>query len=130
MHFLVIDNRFGTPIHVFLELDPRAHGGFPGLAVRRVNLDSPLLPGAEVPWRAGLGVAPMGAVGQHPWQADQFREFGSDRAVAAAGFALIEPRYVGSNWSSYLSAFRPEGGKPVKRPRLPVPAPLPRAGRG
>ena len=23
MHFLVIDRRFGTPIHVFLELDPR-----------------------------------------------------------------------------------------------------------
>ena len=127
MHFLVIDNRFGAPIHVFLDLDPREHDGFPGLKVREVDLDSPLLPGEEVPWRAGLGAAPMGAVGQNPWRADRFQEFGSDRAVAAAGFALIEPRYVGPSWSAYLSAFRPEGGKPVKRQ---PPAPIPRVGRG
>jgi hypothetical protein len=128
MHFLVIDHRYGTPIHVFLELDPREHDDFPELVVRRVDLDSPVPVGEEVPWRAGLGVSPMGAVGQSPWRADRFQEFGSDRAVAAAGYVLIEPRYVGETWSGYLSAFRPEGGKPVKRPRLPAPAPVPRAG--
>jgi hypothetical protein len=121
MHFLVIDDRFGTPIHVFLEFDPREHNGFPELPVRRVSLDAPLPSAEEVPWRVGLGASPTGAVGQNPWRADRFREFGSDRAVAAAGYVLIEPRYIGSSWSFYLSAFRPEGGKQVKRPRVPGP---------
>jgi hypothetical protein len=128
MHFLVIDRRYGTPIHVFLELDPREQDGFPELTVRQVDLDSPLPAGGEVPWRAGLGVSPMGAVGQSPWRTDRFQEFGSDRAVVAAGYVLIEPRYVGQSWSGYLSAFRPEGGKPVKKPRLP--APIPRVAPG
>ena len=51
MHFLVIHRRFGTPIHVFLELDPREQDGFPELAVRQVDLDSSLPVGGEVPWR-------------------------------------------------------------------------------
>ena len=41
MFFLIIDSRFGTPIHVFLELDPRLEGDYPGQTVREVTLESP-----------------------------------------------------------------------------------------
>jgi hypothetical protein len=123
MHFLVIDSRFGTPIHVFLERDPRGEDDFPGLAVQAVTLESPVASGEETLWRSGVGSASASAVGRNPWRSDRFREFESDRAVAGAGFVLIEPRYVGPSWWSYLSTFRPEGGKPPKRPRPPLAAP-------
>ena len=106
MHFLVVDDRFGTPIYVILETDPRRERGFPALRVREVTLEE----------RAGLGAA----VGRDPVRLDRFRVFRSDAAVAGAGFILIEPRYVGPNWLSYLTAFHPEGEKSHKHWRAPV----------
>jgi hypothetical protein len=128
MHFLVIDTRFGAPVHVFLEHDPRAHPGFPGFDVRAVDLETPLGPDGEPPRWSGAGYCPTSSVGQHPWRADRYREFGSDRAVVGAGFVLVEPRYVGPSWSDYVNAYRPEGGKLLRRPRLPS-LPVPRSER-
>lgn len=110
MHFLVVDKRFGTPIYVILESDPRGDVGFPGLPVLPITLE-------RLIYRDTLRGKPLGAVGRDPSQLDQLREFGSDRAVAGAGFILIEPRYLGPSWPSYLSAFRPEGEKPDLRSR-------------
>jgi len=107
-HFLIVDNRFGTPIHVFLELDPTAEPGFPGFVVRSVTLEPP-------DGSPGLGVPAGFAIGRNPHQLDRFRVFRSNQAVAGAGFILIEPRYVGPNWSGYVVAFRPGGEKPIKR---------------
>lgn len=112
MPFLVVDNRFGTPIYVILESDPRGERGYPGLRVHEITLEERVGPGA--------------AVGRHPRQLDQFREFRSEAGVARAGFILIEPRYVGPNWLSYLSAFRPEGEQPLKRWRSKVGSAAPR----
>jgi hypothetical protein len=107
-HFLIIDNRYGTPIHVFLELDPSDEQGFPGFRVRFVTLDCVATPQKQaVP--AGV------AIGQDPHHLDRFCMFRSDRAVSGAGFILIEPRYVGPNWPAYVLAFRPAGEKPSKR---------------
>ena len=99
MHFLVIDSRFASPVHVFLEQDPGIDKLFPnGLAVRRVRLE---------PAEAADGGFDAGAsVGQSPWQADEYREFRSDRAAAGAGFGLIEPRFIGSSWAAYSRVFR------------------------
>jgi hypothetical protein len=107
-HFLIVDNRFGTPIHVFLELDPTGEPGFPGFGVRAVTLE----PRDDAP---GLGVPAGFAIGRNPNQLDLFKVFRSNQAVAGAGFILIEPRYIGPNWSGYVVAFRPGGEKPVKR---------------
>jgi hypothetical protein len=107
MHFLVVDGRYGTPVYAFLETDPRADAGFPGLAVREVALD---------PAEAAAGFAARVSVGLDPGRGDRFREFRSDGAVASAGFILIEPRYVGATWQGYVTEFRPQGEKPVKRP--------------
>ncbi len=109
--FLIVDNRFGMPIHVFLELDPSTEPGFPGLRVRSVTLELPVTGG-------GMGVPAGIAIGQDPHHLDHFRTFRTERAVATAGFILIEPRYVGPNWPGYLLAFRPGGEKPGKRPGL------------
>lgn len=108
MHFLVIDARFGTPIYVFLDRDPHGQDGYPDLAVQEVTLE------------AGTGEAAgrRVAIGRDPAHLEQFREFGSDGAVARAGFILVEPRYVGPSWEGYSRHFRPEGEKPVKRSRL------------
>jgi hypothetical protein len=107
-YFHVIDNRYGTPIHIFLELDPTSEPGFAGLKVSSVTLETPANP-------SGTGISAGVAIGRNPHQLDQFRAFGSDRAVAGAGYILIEPRYVGPSWPSYVLAFRPGGEKPVKR---------------
>jgi hypothetical protein len=106
MHFLVVDDRFGTPIYVILESDPRGERVFPTLRVREVTLEERVGPGT--------------AVGRDPVNLDRFRMFRSDAAVAGAGFILIEPRYVGPDWRSYLTAFHPEGEKPHKHRREPV----------
>jgi hypothetical protein len=113
MHFLVVDSRFSTPIYVILESDPRGEPAFPDLPVREITLEC----------RAGrtekgmFGARHFGAVGRDPSHLGSFREFGSDMAVAGAGFILIEPRYIGPSWPSYISAFRPEGDKPDFRSR-------------
>lgn len=101
MHYLAVDDRFGTPIYVFLEEDPRGESGFPELRVREVT----------------LGPDAGSAVGRDPARLDLFRWFRSDVAVNGAGFILIEPRYIGPCWASYLLAFRPGGEKPAKRTR-------------
>jgi hypothetical protein len=107
-HFLVVDNRYGTPIYVFLELDPTAEPGFPGFGVRAVTLETNES-------ESGVGVPAGVSIGRNPLRLDQFRTFGTDRAVSGAGFILIEPRYVGPSWPSYVLAFRPGGDKPIKR---------------
>ena len=119
MHYLVIDRRFPAPIYVFLELDPRDEKDFPGFAVLAVTLEPPAPPGD--PRKAPPSV-PGAAVGRDPWRLDRYREFASDRSTAAAGFILIEPRYVGPDWSGYVRTFRPEGEKPHKRPRPAAPS--------
>jgi hypothetical protein len=106
VYFLVIDPRFGVPIHVFLETDPRRAAAFPGLAVREVRIEP--APSAERDARA--------TIGQDPRQLARFREFRSDRAATGAGFIPVEPRYVGPTWESYSHEFRPQGEKPQKRP--------------
>lgn len=105
MHFLVIDCRFGCPIYVFLEVDPRGAEAFPGFAVREVAIE--LSPSTHRGARA--------AIGRDPRRLDQFREFCSDAAAAGAGFILIEPQYVGPTWEAYAREFRPQGEKPHKR---------------
>jgi hypothetical protein len=109
-YFLVVDDRYGTPIHVFLELDPTAEPGFPGFGVRAVTLE----PVAGPP---GLGVPAGAAIGRDPQDLDRYRAFRSDWAVAGARFILVEPRYVGPNWPAYVLTFRPGGGKVGKRPK-------------
>jgi hypothetical protein len=103
MHFLVVDTRFGTPIYVFLESDPRGAENYPGLTVRGVTLE--------------IGdPAPSGrrtVIGCDPAHLERFREFASERAVVRAGFILMEPRYVGPTWEGYCRTFRPEGEKPT-----------------
>ena len=116
MLFLVIDDRFGAPIHVFLEVDPQGSADYPGLPVREVRLE-PMPPGQR---RGAYGPA----IGQDPREPAAFREFGSDRAVAVARHALVEPRYVGLTWATYLTNYRPAGGTPHHRPsRSPGPRP-------
>ena len=108
--YLVMDRRFSTPITVLLDLDPTAEPDFPGFAVREVTLAPPGRP-------EGSGVSARAAIGRDPGRLDQFRSFPSDRAVAHAGFILIEPRYVGPNWSAYVLAYKPDGERPSRRPR-------------
>ena len=106
MHFLVIDDRFGTPIYVFLEHNPHGRADYPELPVR------------EIAWEA-LAPAPYSqrcSIGCDPNHLERFREFASDGAVTRAGFILIEPRYVGTSWENYSHQFRPEGMKVTKHP--------------
>jgi hypothetical protein len=110
MHFLVVDFRYGTPIYVFMESDPHKDAEFPGLEVREISLEA--APPAPCSRRS--------AIGRDPNSLDQFREFGSDGAVARAGFILIEPRFVGANWEGYCRHFRPEGEKPFGRAGRPA----------
>jgi hypothetical protein len=105
VHFLMIDKRFGAPIFVFLENEPPPESGGP--RGRWVNLE---VQDAKVKHH-GVGFASVSAIGGDPERRDRFAEFVSDGAVRAAGFALIEPRYVGPSWDMYLSVFHPEGGK-------------------
>jgi hypothetical protein len=94
MHFLVIDNRFSlSPVYVFLEGDPREDVEFPGLPVHQVTLQ-----------RRPASFGCEGAIGQNLADAARFEEFRSDRAIAA-GYELVEPRYVGPTWTSYARAF-------------------------
>jgi hypothetical protein len=122
VHYLVIDDRFRVPVFVFLELDPRRSGTDFHRVVRGVTLDQT---GDSLPHVHQAGVRPTDAIGQDPERLDRFVGFPSDGHVRAAGFALIEPRYVGPSWEAYLSVFRPEGERPSKgpvhRPRPPAP---------
>lgn len=115
MAFLIVDERFGVPIYVFLETDPRGTDDFPPLRVCEVQFEQ--LAAGVRPGTQGAGV------GQHPMSSMAFREFISDSAVAAAGYGLIEPRFVGNNWQQYLSGFCPGGNRSGKsRSAKSVPA--------
>jgi hypothetical protein len=116
-YYLVIDHRFRVPIFVFLEVDPRIGwlGADPGSPVLGVTLEL-AAPPASMPVRERAGVRCDVTIGRDPQRPDRFREFRSDRHVRAAGFVLIEPRYVGANWETYLSVFRPEGDRRLQSP--------------
>lgn len=111
MHFLAIDERFGTAIYVFLESDPRGTEAYPGFAVREVDIEF-------APAQRGAGR--RSTLGRDPRHLNLFREFRSDGAAAGAGFILIEPRYVGPNWEAYSHEFRPQGEKPSKSRHRPT----------
>jgi hypothetical protein len=117
-YYLVIDRRFGVPIYVFVEVDPRITGfaANAGSPVLGVTLELAAAP-PSIPVRGGAGVRSDAAIGRDPQRVDRFREFRSDRHVRAAGFVLIEPRYVGPTWETYIGVFHPEGGKQVQLPR-------------
>ena len=115
MHFLVIDNRFGVPIFVFLENDPTTGDGYPNLCGHWVTLE----PAAQSELgfrRTHLRFGGSASIGGDPNQHDRFAEFPSDNDVRAAGFALIEPRYVGPSWETYVGVFHPEGDKHSMHP--------------
>jgi hypothetical protein len=112
VYFLVIDVRFGTPIYVFLALDPREADDYPGLPVREVTLSFPLAAEDGSGPQRSVGRC---SVGQDPNWMNLFREFASDGAVAGAGFILIEPLYVGPTWQAYAREFRPQGGNVGRR---------------
>jgi hypothetical protein len=116
-YYLVIDHRFRVPIFVLLEEDPRTTWSDADLfpPVLDVMLELVTAP-AAVPVRGGAGVRSDAAIGRDPHSLERFREFRSDRHARAAGFVLIEPRYVGPNWESYIGVFHPEGGRPLPLP--------------
>ncbi len=110
MHFLVIDNRFRVPIFVFLEHDPSAGVGCPVQGGRWVTLE----PAAQSELgfrRVHSRLAGPVSIGSDPKRYDRFAEFPTDNDVRAAGFTVIEPRYVGPSWETYVGVFHPEGGK-------------------
>jgi hypothetical protein len=106
-YYLVIDRRFLAPVYVFLIEDPHGEPGFPGLEVRVITLAAG--PPGEL--------TPQAAIGGDPHRPDRFARFSSDGHARAAGFALIEPRYVGPTWAAYLTAFRPDGPPRDKKAR-------------
>jgi hypothetical protein len=106
MHFLVIDNRFGTPIHVFLEFAPEDETNELGLSVQDVKID---LFGPEK--REGR----RSVLGQDPRSRNQFREFVSEEAVDNSGYVLVEPYFMGPTWGEYVRGFRPQGKSANKR---------------
>lgn len=108
MRYHVLDTRFACPVHVFLDVDPQSEKDFPDLAVTCVTLEHMTGPGP-----AGAYLGPAEAVGQDPWRPDRFREFRSDAAARAAGFVVVEPRFVGSTWAAYDRVFR-FGGRTVR----------------
>jgi hypothetical protein len=115
MHFLVIDDRFRVPIFVFLELDPRESGVDCVGVVRVVTLEAAAARSGGTPRRTGDSFRAQATIGRDPNQPDRYVEFPSDGHVRAAGFAVIEPRYVGPSWETYLNVFRPEGEKQFKQ---------------
>jgi hypothetical protein len=130
MHFLVIDDRFRVPVFVFLEIDPRGPQTHRDLAVRTVTLELAEFALGRVSDPGGSTIRAAVAIGLDPGRPDRFVEFPSDGHVRAAGFALIEPRYVGPTWETYLSVFRPEGeGRSKTHAARPPAAGRTRAGR-
>jgi hypothetical protein len=95
MRFLVVDDRSGPTVHVFLRSDPTGEDGYPGLRVFPVTLERP-------PHPAGDGAV----VARHFYFPDLFREFGSGRAAAEALFRPVGPSYVGLTWGDYVTETR------------------------
>lgn len=115
MHFLVIDDRFRVPIFVFLEFDPRESGFDCVGVVRVVTLEFATARSGATPRQSGDSFRAQSTIGRDPNQPDRYVEFPSDGHVRAAGFAVIEPRYVGPSWETYLNVYRPEGEKQFKQ---------------
>ena len=120
--FLVIDTRFAVPVFVFLDTDPAETVGYPGPRPRRVTLARTEAGGSAA------SIQPGSTIGADPWGADRFAVFASDGQARAAGFAPVEPRYVGPDWASYASVFHPEGTKVVRPPGDPLRRPRGRNG--
>lgn len=115
-YFLVIDKRFGVPIFVFLESDPRTslRPPDPGLFVRGVTLDVAVPRADSTAARGAAAVRSDTAIGRDPGRLEKFREFPSEGHLRAAHYVLIEPRYVGPSWETYCGVFRPEGEGRIK----------------
>jgi hypothetical protein len=109
VYFLVIDTRYGVPIYVFLEHDPNDGGGRAKFRGRWVRLEPAATAGNADARDSSAGSTC--AIGGDPNRPDRYAVFTSEGAVRAAGFSLIEPRYMGPSWDTYLSVFHPEGGK-------------------
>lgn len=109
VHFLVIDHRYTTPIFVFLERDTSDVGNLE-LGGRWVTLE-PANFSETGATRASSLLGSGAAVGGDPNRPDRFAIFTSEGQLRAAGYSLIEPRYMGPSWDTYLSVFHPEGGK-------------------
>lgn len=112
--YLVIDTRFAVPVFVFLDADPTGADGYGGPPGRPVTLTL-----AGGPGRTG-SVGPGFTIGADPGRSGRFAEFASDGHARAAGFAPIEPRYVGPDWASYSTVFHPEGAKSARPPHDPA----------
>jgi hypothetical protein len=54
MHYLVIDNRFASPVYAFLDKNPENETGFPGLPVREVTLEIPDERSGPTPYSTGV----------------------------------------------------------------------------
>jgi hypothetical protein len=115
VHFLVVDNRYGAPIFVFLECDPIEFDDSLGVRGRWVTLEPAT--SLEIGGESRRSVLGSGAaVGGDPNSPDRFAIFASEGQVRDAGFSLIEPRYIGPSWETYLRIFHPEGGKEKRSP--------------
>ena len=99
MAFLVIDDRLGPPVHVFLPTDPRREDGLPGLEVRRVALER--LSGDVVFWRHGLAASAGPVLGQDPGDPDRYRQFRFERELREAGFRPVGPHRTPATWTAY-----------------------------
>jgi hypothetical protein len=119
-YFLVVDTRFAVPVFVFLDADPAETPGYPGPRARAVTL-ARLEEGGSVQPNATIGADPLGA--------GRYAEFASDAHARAAGYAPVEPRYVGPDWASYASVFHPEGDKGARPPADPARRPRGRNGK-
>jgi hypothetical protein len=113
-YFLVIDTRFTVPVFVFLDSDPTEVPGYAGPRVRRVTLTRMEDSGSFE------SVQPGSTIGADPWGTGRYAEFASDGHARAAGYAPVEPRYVGPDWASYSSVFHPEGSKDFRSPADPL----------
>jgi hypothetical protein len=109
VHYLVIDTRYGVPIYVFLERDPNNADERAKLRGRWVTLEPAATAANDDPTHSTIGTS--AAIGGDPNRPDRYAVFACERALHAAGFSLIEPRYMGPSWDTYLSVFHPEGGK-------------------
>jgi hypothetical protein len=99
MNFLVIDDRLGPPIHVFLPTDPRREDGFPGLEVRQVALER--LAGDVVFWKHGSAATAGPVLGQDPGDPDRYRQFRFERELREAGFRPVGVHRTPATWTAY-----------------------------
>ncbi len=99
MVFLVIDDRHGLPVHVFLPADPGREEAFPVLEVRRVSLER--LSGDVVFWRHGSAASAGPILGQDPDDPARYREFRFERELREAGYRTVGPHCTPATWTGY-----------------------------